>query len=185
MMNQAKFLLTSLALGALISCGGGGNNPQPVNNATKLSYTNPTQGDYRLEAAGGSGTGTLTLALKGPSTVRARGVDFGLGVDTAKVRFVRQDGNDYARNGSVFDLGNAPRIFKAVLDGGSLRVSMGQKGNSVPAKPLDGTIATVQLQIASGAQPGQVRLTPLGATVLLENGTEQVVQVSAGALEAQ
>ena len=182
--NTAKLLLASLTIGTILACGGGGGGGGTT-SASKLNYTNPTSGDYRLEATAGAGTGTITLALKGPSTVRARGANFGFTADSAKAKFVKQDGNDYARNGAVFDLGNAPRIFKAVLDGSSVKVSMGQKGSSVAAKSLDGTIATVQLQIQSNAQAGSVSLSALPATVLLENGTEQTVQVSVGTLEAQ
>jgi len=185
MVNTAKLLLASLVLGTILACGGSGGGGGGTTGATKLGYTNPTTGDFRLEATGGAGTGTITLALKGPSTVRARGVDFGLTADSAKTRFVNQGGSNYASNGAVFDLGNAPMIFKAVLDGSSVRVSMGQKGNTVGAKSLDGTIATVQLQIQSGAQAGAVSLSALPATVLLEDGNERPVTVSVGTLEAQ
>jgi len=185
MKNTAKLLLASTALVAVISCGGSGGGGGGNSGASKLNYTNPTSGDFRLEATSGTGTGTITLALKGPSNVRARGANFGFTADSAKAKFLNQGGNNYAANGSVFDLGNAPRIFKAVLDGSSVKVSMGQKGNAVGAKSLDGTIATVQLQIQSGAQAGAVSLSALPATVLLENGTEQTVTVSVGALEAQ
>jgi len=185
MKNTAKFLLASLTIGTILACGGGSGGGGGTTGASKLNYTNPTSGDFRLEATGGTGTGTITLALKGPSNVRARGANFGFTADSAKARFVNQGGSNYASNGAVFDLGNAPRIFKAVLDNGSVRVSMGQKGNNVGAKSLDGTIATVQLQIQSGAQSGAVSLSALPATVLLENGSEQTVTVSIGMLEAQ
>jgi len=185
MANTGKLILASLAIGTILACGGGSGGGGGTTGASRLNYTNPAGGDFRLEAAGGSGTGTITLALKGPSNVRARGVNFGLTADSAKTRFVNQGGSNYASNGAVFDLGNAPRIFKAVLDGPGVKVSMGQKGSSVGAKSLDGTIATVQLQIQSGAQAGAVSLSALPAAVLLENGTEQAVQVSVGTLEAQ
>jgi hypothetical protein len=184
MKNALKPSLASLAVGAVMACSGGGD-PQPSNNATKLTYTNPASGDYRLEASGGAGTGTMTLALRGPSSVTARGLNFGLSPDTSKAVFVRQDGNDYARPGAVLDLGQPPRIFKAALDGGSLRVSMAQKGDAVPAKPLGGDIATVTVQLQPGAQKGPVSLSPLDAKVLLENGSVQAVQVSVGRLEAE
>ena len=184
MTNTAKLSFASfasLALGVVLACGGSHSSS---NNASKLAYTNPTQGDYRLEAVGGSGTDTLTLALRGPSYVRARGANFGLSIDTAKVGCVQQ-GASYAGQGTVFDLGADPKIFRAVLDSGNLRVSMAQKGNSVAAKPMSGDIATVRLQLQSGAQKGTVQLTPLAAKVLLENGTEQTILVSVGKLEAQ
>jgi len=187
MKNAAKLFPASLALGAILACGGGNGPNTPQNSAaTKLTYTNPTQGDYRLEVTGGSGTGTITLALRGPSSERARGVNFGLGADTAKAKFVEQEGNDYAGQGTVFELGQAPKIFRAVLDGENMRVSMAQKGNSVAAKPMNGDIATVSLQLQSEIQKGPVRLTALaGAKVLLENGNEKPVEVNVGTLTAQ
>jgi len=183
MTNAAKLSLASLALGVALACGGGHKN-SGNNNASRLVYTDPAQGDYRLVVSGGSGTGTVTLALRGPSSVTARGANFGLSVDAAKAGYVRQ-GASYAGQGAVFDLGANPRIFMAVLDGGSLRVSMAQKGGTVPAKVLDGEIATVQVQLQPGAQKGAVQLVALPAKVLLEDWTERAVQVSVGTLEAQ
>jgi len=179
--NTAKLSFASFALGVILACGGGSSN----SDASRLTYTNPTQGEYRLvEVVGGAGAGAVTLALRGPSSVAARGANFGLSIDGAKVGYVKQGAN-YAGQGTVFDLGADPKIFRAVLDAGSLRVSMAQKGNSVEAKPLNGDIATVQLQLQPGAQKGSVQLAALSAKVLLENGTEQTVQVSVGKLEAQ
>jgi hypothetical protein len=184
MRNALKISLAYMAVGAIMACSGGGA-PQPSNNATKLAYTDSASGDYRLEIAGGAGTGTMALALRGPSSVTARGVNFGLSLDQSKARFVAQEGSDFARPGAVFDLGQSPRIFKAALDGGSLRVSMAQKGDAVPAKPLGGDIATVTVQMQPGAQKGPVALSTLDAKVLLENGSVQTVQVQVGKLEAE
>jgi len=182
MTNTAKLSFVTLVLGAFLACPGPGDHSN--NDASKLTYTNPTQGEYRLEAVGGSDTGTVTLVLRGPSYVMARGANFGLDMDTAKAGYVKQ-GADYAGQGTVFDLGADPKIFSAVLDAGNLRVSMAQKGSSVSAKSLGGDIATVQVQLQPGAQRGPVQLKALPAKVLLDNGTEQTIQVSVGTLEAQ
>jgi hypothetical protein len=184
MKSALRLSTAALAAGAIMACSGGGG-PQPGGAAAALAYADPPQGDYRLVAAAGSGTGTVTLALRGPSSVRARGLNFGLSLDQSGARFVAQDGNDYARPGAVFDLGAVPRIFRAALDGGGLRVSMAQKGNAVPAKPLGGDVATVSVRLAPGAQKGPVPLAALPARVLLEDGSGMDVQVSVGTLEAR
>jgi hypothetical protein len=180
MKNAIGVSLAGLGLGAILACSGGGGD----SGATRLAYADPASGEYRLEAAGGSGTDTLVLALRGPSSVSARGVNFGLRLG-AKADFARQEGGDYARPGSALDLGGAPRIFRAALDGGSLRVSMAQKGNAVPARPLGGDIATVQVRLQAGAAKGAVPLEALEAKVLLADGRVEPVQVSVGTLEAQ
>jgi hypothetical protein len=188
MKNALKLSLASLAVGtifaAVLACSGGDSGP---GHATKLAYANPTSGDYRLEATAGAGTGTgtVTLALRGPSAVTARGLNFGLALDQSKVKFTVQGGNNYAAPGAVFDLGQAPRIFRAALDGGSLRVSMAQKGNAVSAKALNGDIATVSIQLQSDVQKGTVSLSALEAKVLLANGNTETIQVSVGRLEAE
>jgi hypothetical protein len=191
MKNTAKLSLaamTPMAVGAILAatlaCSGGDSGPQ---SAARLAYTNSAaagQNDYRLEAVGGPG-GTVTLALRGPSSVSARGMNFALRLDESKARFVAQDGNDYAKPGAVFELGQAPRIFRAALDGATLRVSMAQKGSAVPARPLSGDIATVSIRMQSGAPKGAVALDHVEAKVLLVNGGTEPVQVRVGTLEAQ
>jgi len=189
--------LAALGLAGLLACGGGGgggnNNPTPPppppgNNATMLVYTNPNgaTNEYRFEVSGGNNTSTITLELHGPTSARARGINFGLAVDIAKARFRQVDGSEYAGAGNVFELGSSPRLFKAVLDGGNLRVSMAQKGSAVSGKALNGTIATVSLQLQSGTAKGSVRLESLNeARVLLENGNMESIQVRVGSLTAQ
>jgi hypothetical protein len=191
MKISAKLSLASMApigLGVILACSGSDSSPQQP--ATKLVYTNdPTAGhnDYRLETMDGSGTRTVTLVLRGPSSVSACGMNFALHLDQSKVKFVQQDGNDYARPGTVFNLGSTtPKIFRAVLDGENLRVSMAQKGSTVSAQILDGDIATVSVQLQSGAGKGAVALDHIGAKVLLANGDRETVQeVKIGKLEAQ
>jgi hypothetical protein len=189
MKNATKLSLASFAfaatLGTILACGG--SDDKAPSGASKLVYTDPppASAGYRLEVSGGSGTETITLALRGPSTVMARGANFGLTLDQSKASFVKS-GSDYASPGTVFDLGQtSPKIFKAVLDGDNMRVSMAQKGYSVPAKPLNGNIATVSIQLKSGAQAGAVALVPLDAKVLLDDGTVETVPLSVGTLEAQ
>jgi hypothetical protein len=186
MKNPINLSLTGLALGAVLAatlaCPPKDDGPS---DATKLAYTNPASGDYRLEVKDGAGTDTVTLALRGPSSVMARGMNFGLNLDTEKAGFVEQAGKNFAKPGAVFDLGNDPKIFKAVLDGRNMRVSMAQKGNDVPAKALGGEIATVTVQLQSGAQKGDVALGALEAKVLLVDGSVVPVNVQVGKLEAQ
>jgi hypothetical protein len=193
MKNASSLSITALAIAAGLACSGDKDDPAPPPAAaTKLAYTNPApgQGEYWLEAAAGSGTNAVTLALRGPSSVTARGANFGLSLDAAKARFV-QDGSNFAKPGTVFFLGDDPQIFRAALDAQqkSLRVSMAQKGASVAARPLDGPIATVTLQLQPGTQKGPVALGALaedGANrVLLANGSVEPIAVKVGTLEAQ
>jgi hypothetical protein len=185
MKNALNLSLTALAIAASLACPGSDDGP---GGATKLTYTDPAQGDYKLVTVGDAGV-SVTLALRGPSSVRARGVNFGLSLDAAKAAFAPQEGGNFAMPGGALDLdsGGAPRIFRAALDPGSgnLRVSMAQKGNAVPARPLNGDIATVTVRLQAGVQKGAVALSPLEAKVLLENGDVVPVQVQVGTLEAQ
>jgi len=186
-MSKLHYSLAGLAILGLLACsGGGGNNSKSDNNATKLAYTDPsaTDGEYRLVASGNS-AGTITLGLHGPASVRARGINFGLAADASKARFRQLDGNEYARPEGLFVLGENPRLFKAVLDGNNLRVSMAQKGNTVPAVALNGVIATVSLQIQQNTAKGAVSLNSLDGSVLLENGSIVPIEVKVGSLTAQ
>ena len=191
-MPKLHYSLTGLALLGLLACsGGGGGN----SNAKALAYANPSGAtdDYRFVVSSGNNTNTITLELRGPesTTTRGRGINFSLSADSSKARFRQLDGSEYAKpieldNGGVFDLGRtSPRLFKAVLDGDNLHVSMAQKGNSVPANTLNGVIATVSLQLQSGAAKGNIRLEPLEARVLLDNGSIVPVDVKVGVLTAQ
>jgi len=130
--------LAGLALIGFLACSGGGGKkdpaPEPPRIATGLSYTNPGGTGYRFVSADNT-QGKLILELRGPGSETGRGLTFGLQADTSKVRFVKVNDSDaeYAQN-VAFDLGNTePKLFKAVADGNTLRLSIAQKGQGTPS----------------------------------------------------
>jgi hypothetical protein len=171
--EMKKMYLSSLsimALAAILGCSGGGGGGGV---ATKLTYANPTNAsssDYRLLLKSGNSTGTITLALHGPASTMARGINYGISSDATKATFAAS-GGEFAEPGTVFDLGSDPQIFKSVLDGGAMRVTMVQKGTSVSAKSLDGEIATISLKIVFNTAKGKVALSGIDAVALLQNDT--------------
>jgi len=116
-----------------------------------------------------------------------RGVTFGLQTN-ASVKFVKlsESDSEFARNGSVFELGSAPQLFKTALDGNTLRVSLAQKGRG-NAKSLNGALARVALQLQSGITQGtSVPLSVLNdARVLPENGNSNTISIDIGRVTAQ
>jgi hypothetical protein len=86
----------------------------------------------------------------------------------------------------VFDLGADPKLFKAVLDGSTLRVSIAQKGQG-NAKALDGVLArfALQLQSTTIAQNTTLSLSVSDAKVLPASGGSTGTTIAAGTLTAQ
>lgn len=76
-MNTRLILIPTLLLGALLACGGGGgSSPAGPTTATKLTYTNPTSGDYQLKQNTTLSTGThLVLELWGPAATSGCGIN--------------------------------------------------------------------------------------------------------------
>jgi hypothetical protein len=189
-----KLFLTSLpilALAGALACGGSDNKkPKDGGFATKLTYTNPasaTATDYRIVALSGNSTKTVTLELRGPSNVMARGINFGLRCDDPKAGFTTAFGDEYVMPGGHLELGTAPHIFKSVLDGKTVRTSMAQKGPTVAARHLDGPIASFRVQLTSNALKGKIDgFSGLEAVALLENGSmASPVTIKVGELKAE
>jgi len=200
-LQTLQISLAGMALLGLLSCGGGGNKkpepkPEPPKVASTLVYEDPTTntGRYRFVKGAASTANTLILELLGPASDMGRGVTFGLRTESS-VRFVKvnESDNEYAQNGSQFELGGAPQLFKAVLENATssytLRVSMAQKGTG-NAKSLNGALARVALQLQPGTtitSGTPVTLTVLdGARVLPENGNSTAItSIDVGTLTAQ
>jgi hypothetical protein len=182
---------TGLALMAMLACSSGSSpDPKPpVVYATSLSYTDPTGTGYRLvKDVALSTTNTLVLELRGPEQGACRGVSFGLTAETAKAAFVKvnQTDTELAQN-AIFELGNTePKLFKGVMDGSTLRVSIAQKGTVASAKPLNGALARVALHLQPNvARNVNITLTANDARILPASGGSEAITIAVGTLKAQ
>ncbi|MDR0499556.1 MAG: hypothetical protein LBH03_07510 [Holophagales bacterium] len=185
MRSFSQFSLAGFMLLGLLSCSGGSKESPKI--ASSLVYTDPTDTErYRFVKGADSTSDKLVLELRGPASYRGRGVTFGLQADSS-VNFVklRESDAEFAQNG-VFELGNAPQLFKSVMDGNTLRVSLAQKGTG-NAQILSGVLARVAVQLQSGVVQGtNVSLRVLNdARVLPENGNSTSINVEIGKLTAQ
>ena len=194
MRNLYSHLFAGLALTALLACGGGVNKPDPTppspRLASSLVYTDPGGTGYRFVRGADSTSNTLILELRGPASETGRGVTFGLQIDTSKAKFVKISPNDveFVQNG-VFELGDAPRLFKSVLDGNNdntLRASIAQKSQG-NAKPLNEVLARVAVQLQPGVAAGTISLSALDARVLPgDSGASiPITSIAVGNLAAQ
>jgi hypothetical protein len=199
MRNTIYSSIASLSLLALAACGGGGKKPDPPpvpTFATSLDYTNPASGDFKLMKSTSESTATrLVLELHGPAQ-SGRGVTFSFQVDASKVDFVKISSADpeYAQAvAGGFNLGEAPQLFKAVLDGNNtLRASIAQKGNPQGTPPgpaaidMNRPLAKVALQLKSNVSVGAVSITALEAKYLPASpGKAQSSNLGVGALAAK
>ena len=135
-----------------------------------------------------SASNTLILELKGPASETGRGVSFGLQIDTSKARFVKVSAaDDELAQNEVFDLGSAePKLFKAISDNNTLRVSIAQKGQG-NAKSLNNVLARVALQLQSGVTQGTtISLSAANdARALPASGSSVPITIAVGSLVAQ
>ena len=177
-----------------LACGGGNakqEEPAQPSRATSLVYSAPAGTGFRFVAQAGPASDTLVLELWGPQGESGRGVNFGLRVEKSKARFVKANASDeeYAQN-EVFDLGNAPRLFKAMRDEDAdtetLNVSIAQKGPGNP-KALGGPIARVALRLQAGtARDAAIALTLVpDAKLLPVSGIPIPISISVGTLVAK
>jgi hypothetical protein len=193
-LQTLKTTLAGLILIILPACSGGGGDkpaPEPPKTASKLVYTDPTGTGYRLVKSASSTDTLLILELKGPASDTGRGVSFGLQVDSTKARFVKVSAADaeYAQNG-VFQLGDSPQLFKTWAEGGTLRVSLAQKGKG-GAKSLSEVLARVAVELQTGVTltQGTVVISFSAANdakaLLGDSGPSTSITISAGSLTAQ
>jgi hypothetical protein len=185
-MRPSFFWSIPCLLLATLACGGGGNpTPQPAPAATpapttpKLTYVDPTSGDYRwIRNASLSTDSHLVLDLMGPATGQGRGIAFTLTADASKTSWAKPTPSDADFVApSTFDLGAAPLIFKVKRNGGIIDVAFSQKGSSVTAKALNGVLARVALDSLPGAS-GTVSLSASHAQLLPASGAPQSITLS-------
>lgn len=160
----------AMALALLLGCGGGGSSPKasqdpgPTPVASRLDYTDPTAGTWRLLKNTSRSTAThLVLDLVGPTGTSVSGVGFYLAADSAKVAWTKVDPADpeLVRN-QAFAL--AALVAKARVVGAELNVGVYQTG-TVPAKAADQPL----LQVALDLKPG-LNLAPNTAISLAGPG---------------
>jgi len=182
------FAPATLALAGMLACGGGGDK-KPV-PATKLEYTDPTGTGYRFVKNATSTATKLVLDLKGPASGTGRGVSFSVTSDATKVSFVKVESSDreYAQN-EAFDLGTGDyKLFKGVVDGNSLKVSVAQKGATASDKPLGGTLVRIALEMKTSANMSQnttITFTASDARELPSSGGSQPITIAYGTLVAK
>jgi hypothetical protein len=161
----------------------------PVTKATGLAYTDPATGDFRLVKDAASTNSKIILRLVGPPATAGRGVAFTLAVDPTLAVLVRVADSDpeYIQNGDAFLLGEAPRLFKGIKQGGLLRATAAQKGvGSVRA--LDATLVRLALQFnpSSGVNAGvAIPITITEAQYLPASGQPWPMTITVGTLLAQ
>jgi len=190
-MKNTTISLTAatLALAGFLACGGGGGD-KPAPLATKLDYTDPSGGTgYRFVKDAGRSTNTkLVLELRGPASEMGRGVSFSVTSDAAKASFAKVESSDpeYAQN-AAFDLGSTePKLFKGVLDGSALRVSVVQKGAAATAKPLDNALVRIALEMKpSVPQNTSITFTASDAKALPASGGSQPITIAVGVVTAK
>jgi len=188
-MKKTIISLTSatLALGFL-ACGGSKSTPPPVVYATGLDYTDPSGTGYRFVKDAASTPTKLVLALRGPASETGRGVSFSITSDATKAAFAKvgQADSEYAQN-MAFELGATdPKLFKGVVDGNALRVSIAQKGATATAKPLGDALVRIALEIKPNiVQNTNITFTASDAKALPASGGSQPITIAVGTLVAK
>ncbi|WP_026852824.1 hypothetical protein [Geothrix fermentans] len=197
-MTHLKTLLTgsaALGLAAMLACGGGGGGssaPPPVPTATSLGYTDPTSGTYQLKKNAALSTAThLVLDLVGPASGTGSGVTATFSADTARVAWSNVAASDptgtFVQNGTAFSLGTDPLILKGKASGGTLQVTVAQKGTGSPVS-LGAPLLRVALDLRPSQLPGAVSLSADATRCQVLDGTGTIVSpipVTVGTLAAQ
>jgi hypothetical protein len=166
--SSRRFLLApSLVL--LVACGGGSPSAPPP-KATRLVYTAPTTGTYRLLPNAGKSTNThLVLDLQGPVGTAGRGVAFHLTADPGQLIWSKVDAGDdeYAQSAAfVVPFGS---LLKTKASSGDLQVGALLTSSLSTSVTFDGThaLATVALDLAPGAAPGVATLRAGDGTAVM------------------
>jgi hypothetical protein len=198
-MSRSLSILSALALGTLLACGGGssGGGPSPTPTptvATALVYSNPTSGSYQLLRNPSLSTPThLVLDLVGPAGAQVRGVALVLtltAVNQAAWAPVTSGGSNYLQEGAVLNLGSTPRALVGRTSGGGVTLETGlfQKGPATAAATLGSApLASVALDLRPGMAPGSVSLGVVAARTFIQDagGASVAVVPAVGILNAQ
>lgn len=184
MRNTIYASISGAILLGLMACTGGGGKK----DATSLNYTNPASASgYRFVRAAGNTGGKLILELRGPAAESGRGVNFTFQTDAAKAPFAKVNASDaeLARNGGVFDLGAVAPLFKSVAEGGTMRVSLAQKGKGNARLFEDKALALVAIELKSGQAKGPIQISASNASILPASGDPAAITIAVGSLEAE
>lgn len=189
--TRIKWTLSGIALATIGACSGGSSNPpnNPPATATRLDYTDPTSGTYRLVKGATSTPAHLVLDLMGPAGTLATGVGFILSADSSKVAWSNPASTDtILAHNSLFDLGTAPQLAVAKSSGNQLQVGFYQKGTTKPVVTL--TAASILASVAVDLKPnvplGAVTFSAISGKAVLINGTATpaAIVISSGTLTA-
>ena len=195
-INNLRTGFTALVvLTGLLACGGGGggsSTPAPLPAATSLAYTDPTSGTFLLKKNTTLSTTThLVLDLVGPASATGSGVTATFSADTTKVAWVNVTASDpastFVQNGTALSLGTAPQILKGSISGGTLQITVAQKGAGNPV-PLNGPVVRVALDLKASQPTGSISLSTDPTKCQLLDGTGTIVSpitVTVGTLTGQ
>ncbi|HEY3269750.1 MAG TPA: hypothetical protein VGJ89_00920 [Geothrix sp.] len=188
---------TTLALAGLLACGGGGGGasapaPAPPATASGLAYTDPASGSYLLKKNTALSTEAhLVLDLVGPASTTGSGVSATFITDATKVAWVNvatsDPANAFVQNGTAFNLGAAPQILRGAVSGGSLQVTVAQKGTTSPVS-LNAPLLRIALDLKASQPKGTIGLGASATKCQMLDGTGAIVSpiaVSVGTLTAQ
>lgn len=190
-MNHGPVMMLGLLLGALLGCGGGSAaapTPVPLAPASRLTYADPAGSGWRFIRLGGTGTTAdpLLLELRGPATIRVRGVAFFLELPAGSTAAWAALGTKtWIAPAPTFDLGAEPQFLKDRLSGSELQAGLFQKGGD--ADPSLGLVR-VGLSLKPNATVGELGLLQNAAKAAVLNGDGSVttpVAIQFGTLRAE
>jgi len=189
-MRRTGTLNAGLALGALLSCGGGGGpaQPAPSVHATRLIYVEPPATGWRFTKVAGTGTfaDPLILELRGPSLPRVKGVAFILDLGSApKATWAGLGPATCIAASPNLDLGSGPRLLKDRVTGTELQVGLFQKTGD--ADPGLGVVCLgLKVCANQGVGPVNVVQIPEKAVAVAADGTTLTpLAIMFGAIRAE
>lgn len=193
-IDPSRILLAlPVALTLLLACGGGSHpSPPPPSPATRIAYTPPTNGAYRLVLNAEKTTAThLVLDLLGPTGTAGRGLAFRLTTEPGRLTWSKVASGDLEFAwGGIFGTAYGS-IFTTKVTSGTLQVGAFYDDPLHPSMTLGPTtvLATVALDLVPGTATGTVTLrSPNGSAVMLPAilGADPVpITIAAGTVTLQ
>lgn len=183
-----RALPITLALGALLACGGGGSSSS-ASAAAGLAYSDPSPaaGQWSLRRDPASSATHLILDLVPPADAQAGfGLAFSLSLPPTSATWSRVEAGDAELvQNQAYALGGGVQLLKSSSASGTLRAGLFQKGLATPPLPHSaGPVARIALDLAPGAAPGTLALVPSGTQELRSSGM-QPITLAVGTLSAR
>ena len=159
-----------------------------VSPASGPGYTDPTAPGWRLVKNTTASSGNkLVLDLVGPTGQSGRGVDLTLAVDSTKANWIKVSTSDteFVAN-QKFVLGSGTPLLKGLVQTGTLKVGVFQKGGTATAYSGGLISVALELKLSSSLGGGTViPLTVVKAHALPATGALAPIDVAVGTLTAQ